>query len=371
MPALGLLTVALLLASAELAARLTFPQSQTKAIDCMVLDDLSTGVRAIPNSVCWERLAEDRAPIEYKFNSRGYRAGMEHSPKPPGSYRIVMTGSSFAMGLAVARDETFAAILPTELSRETGRRVELYNEGMENGFPHSVDLRFNDVLNADPDLILWVLTPFDIKKTASLLPDRQGPRGSFLLRNWDRLKVGLSTKTVPEAFREIWGRVLEAFDTTRIALLLRHVLYASRAQYVRSYLLGPDDETGFLKADLSEAWQERLREFEIYAEDIEERARRAGVPLVTVMLPNRAQAAMIAMNAWPAGFDPYKLDNELRRMIVSHGGIYVDVLPNFRDVPEPERGYFPVDGHPNARGHAIFSTILAKDLIRGVPGLKP
>jgi hypothetical protein len=74
---------------------------------------------------------------------------------------------------------------------------------------------------------------------------------------------------------------------------------------------------------------------------------------------------------WPAGFDPYKLDNELRSMIESHGGTYVDILPDFRNIPNTEQGFFPLDVHPNARGHAIICGLLAREITNGaVPVLR-
>jgi hypothetical protein len=90
-----------------------------------------------------------------------------------------------------------------------------------------------------------------------------------------------------------------------------------------------------------------------------------------VLLPNRAQAAMISMGEWPAGYDPYKLDAELRSIVTSHGGIYIDILPDFRAIPNPEQHYLPVDSHPDAGGHAIIAAMLAKELTGGaVPALK-
>jgi len=80
---------------------------------------------------------------------------------------------------------------------------------------------------------------------------------------------------------------------------------------------------------------------------------------------------MIAMGQWPDGFDPYKLDDELRAILVSHGGIYIDILSGIRNIPNPEQYYFPVDGHPDAQGHLMFSRLLAKALTSGgVPALK-
>jgi hypothetical protein len=79
---------------------------------------------------------------------------------------------------------------------------------------------------------------------------------------------------------------------------------------------------------------------------------------------------MISMNEWPPGYDPFKLDNELRSIIERHGGIYVDILPDLRAIPNPERGFYRVEGHPNALGHALISNLLAKGLTGGaVPAL--
>ena len=129
-------------------------------------------------------------------------------------------------------------------------------------------------------------------------------------------------------------------------------------------------EAEYLRVEPSEPWKERLKLFESFAADIEGRAKVAGVPLVAVLLPYRAQVAMISVGKWPAGYDPYKLDEELRSIIVSHGGSYVDILPDFRGIPDPEQYYYPVDGHPNAEGHRIISGLLAKALTSGaVPSL--
>jgi hypothetical protein len=77
------------------------------------------------------------------------------------------------------------------------------------------------------------------------------------------------------------------------------------------------------------------------------------------------------MGEWPAGYNPYKLDDELRPLITRHGGTYIDILPGFRDIPNPEQYYYPVDGHPNADGNRIISGLLANVLTGGaVPALQ-
>jgi len=369
-PFISLLTVALLTGSMSLTARRMFPEWNPSVFSCMVLNDSSTGERGIPNCVTKGKMSESQ-PVEYRFNSSGYRADIDFGPKTPGTYRIVMGGTSIALGLFVKREDTFAALLPEELSRQTGRRVELYNQAWA-GVPRVFDLRFNQALANNPDLILWVLTPWDIQNASFLIPEPPPPpdRRSSLARAGSKIKAQFAT----QSFSSVLSNILKSgFETISPGStnMLRHFVYQSQSQYVKGYLAADDEESGYLKAEPSMAWQSHLRQFDTYVADVEERARIAGVPLVTVLVPFRAQAAMASMGQWPVGYDPYKLDNELRTIITRHGGAYIDILPYYRDIPNPERGYFPVDPHLNADGHSIVSRLLAKELTSGaVPTLK-
>ena len=366
LPLLSLLTICFLAVSTESIARLVFSESKTGVGSCIVKDDPSTGARGIPNSVCWEKNPESQW-IEYRFNSCGHRAGMECGPKPPDTFRIVMIGSSIALGERVQREKTFAALLPAELSRETGKKVELYNESMGWGFSHSTTLRFNSVLGANPDMILWILAPMDIERTSLVLPTADlDPYASLSLRAkaWRRAKDELAANSIAVVASNIFGR-------TRTALLLRHFLYKSQSQYLKASLVAPDTNMGYLKSELSEEWKTRLIAFDADAGVIEGQAKTAGVPFVATFLPERAQAAMISRGDWPAGYDPCNLDTEIGSIITRHGGTYVDILPAFRNIPNPEQYYLPVDGHPDAGAHAIFARLLAGELANGaVPELQ-
>lgn len=361
LPMLSLLTICLIVGGTELIARRVFSYSDTGLKDCTVLNDPSTGPRGIPNCVCWEKGYEYR-PVKYRFNSKGFRADIEFGPKAPGTYRIVLVGSSVPMGFGVEREKAFAALLPNELSRRTGRRVEIFNEAIAGS--GGVSQRFNDAFAVKPDLILWVLTPWDIEQGLAIVhhvkkADRRIP---FTLRAWHRVEFAFAGTSFTSA-------VEKTFNLTRTSLLLRHFLFESQSQYIKSYLIG-DKEAGFLKVEPGAEWKEHLRQFsEAVAED-EAKAKAAGVPIAAVLVPNRAQAAMVSMGDWPAGYDPYKLDEEIRSIVTSNGCIYIDILPDFRSIPNPEQYYFPVDGHVNADGHAILSKLLAQELTSDVlPGL--
>jgi hypothetical protein len=376
LPVIALLTIILLAASTELTARWLFPVSQTDLKNCYLEDDASGDAPAKPDSVCTERIAESPFPVEYHYDLRGHRAGAELGPKRPDAMRIVMLGSSMAFGLYIPEQMTFAALLPGELSRRTGRNVQLYNEstgGMFRGGPFPIKdsiLGFPTVVSAAPDLILWIITPMDIEDSEqgapALKPKIPNGEGRAQMGTsvgthgiWSRLGNSMARGTV-------WTKLRSRWEQSRSFLVLEHYLIANESpnQYAESYLQNGID-ADFLKTEPGAQWQNLLKNFEGQAEAFEKQAGEAKIPFVAVLLPNRAQAAMISTNSWPRGYDPYKLDEELRAVIEDHGGTFVDVLPDFRSEPDPWIHYFPVDGHLNVQGHAMVSRMLAKELTAG------
>jgi hypothetical protein len=368
LPSIGLLTIFLLGGCLELVGTWMFPWEGRSLTRCMVLNDPSTGLRGIPNTICQGRPAEGQT-VEYRFNNHGHRAAMDWAPKLPGTYRIVMPGSSIVFGDGVASEQTIASLLPARLSAQTGRRVEVYNEGMGFGFPRSVALRFDsEVLGAKPDMILWALTPTDIEHVSDLglnpALEKSGGAGksaSFLTIAREKIHAAFASKSITETLTYV-------LNQTRTAFLLQHFLDESQSQYLKNVLVGGGPP--FLRAEPEAKWLDELRQFDAYAAEVEQKARAANVPFVAVLLPVRAQAALISIGEWPQGIDPYKVDRDVRSIITSHDGIFVDILPGFRNIPNPEQYYFPYDGHPNAAGNEIFANLLAKELNNGPLALK-
>jgi hypothetical protein len=373
LPMLSLLTICLTILCTELIARslLDFPNESGDGLkDCIVFKGPTAGFHGVPNSVCWEK-TDESAPVEYRFNSCGHYTSLECGPKPAGTYKIVVVGSSDAMGLTVQPKETLAALLPKELEQRTGRKVEVYNESLPGmgGTPHSIALHFGEALSGEPDSVLWILVPLDISRISAVGPAPEPPRLAGVLgQTRYRIRDALNKRPMQDAYSDVLDTLRELFSNSHSGILLRHYLYQSQSLYVRADLR--TEEAGFLKMDPGVGWRERLLELDKYDAYLEERAREAGVPLLVTFLPDRAQSAMVSMGDWPQGYDPYQTDNELRAMVNRHGGIYLDVLPEFRSIPNPERYFLPVDGHPNAGGHAIFAGLLAKVLTSGpVPAL--
>ncbi|MGD0729664.1 MAG: hypothetical protein ABR956_00265 [Terracidiphilus sp.] len=382
LPAISLLTICAIVGATDLVSRSMFAFTKAQVEDCMALRGSPPAARGIPGCVCTEKIPENQ-PVAYRFNSSGYRADADFAPRPPEIYRIVLVGSSFPLGMRVPVDQTLTTLLPAELSQRTGRRVELFDQALPGvgGRPYNVALRLDDALAVKPDMILWMFTPRDIEQGPANLPGNNAastlyPRSESWMRRIRRQIEALFAKPHPESsgatiggssnstsiLREFWDRT---------ALTLRHYMFQSQAIYVKSFLLDPGGQAEFLRTEPNAEAKAKIGECEKYAAEVEQRAAAAGVPLVAVFVPNRAQAAMLSMGEWPPGFDPYKLDSDLRSSMVSHGGTYIDILPDFRTMPNPEQFYFPVDGHPDARGHAMLAAMVARELTAGaVPALK-
>jgi hypothetical protein len=354
LPILGLLTMCLLAGAVELRASRRFARIPTAGESCLAINDPSRGVRGIPNCVVWEKIPEGNL-IQYRFNGGGYRNNADLEPKSPGTYRIVIVGTSIAAGFRVSQEQTIAALLPAELSRRTGRKVEIYNEGLPLRPSSSIARNFNEVLAADPDMILWIVSPLDISNPS--LEVHRDP-----LEPVPQAGVWSFTKAVfaKESFN---ASMATLFSHTRAAIFLKDLIYESPSLYVQSSLMGADYNKDFLITESSAKWNKELKEFDSSAANIEGEARKAGIPLVATLVPDRTQAAMISMmDESPKGFDAYKLGNDLRTIIVSHGGTYIDILPDFRTVPNPQLGYLALDGHPNAYGHALIARFLSSKL---------
>lgn len=349
LPLIALVVVGFLSGSLEFIARRMLIQNNKAPEDCMIFNDRATGPRGIPNCVCLEKLGESSGLVDYRFDSNGFRNDTNLRPKAPGVFRITMIGTSVAAGFRVSQEQTFATLLPAELSRRTGRTVELYNEGMPWRSPRMIARYFDrDVLGTQPDMILWIVVPMDINRSDWDIGDANPAKA---LLNDSSLR-GYAKKI---AFRLMTPRLLEM------------LLYRSPSLYVRSSLLKHQEDTRYLKRIPSAELLRNLHEFDQGAAEIQREASKAGIPVVVALVPDRTQVSMIATGGeWPSDLDPYELSAELRPIVARHGWAYIDTPPYYRTVPNPQLGFFSVDGHPNAEGHSVIARILASALTSGI-----
>lgn len=370
LPLLALLTVVILAFSSEKISEILNGKPKSSVGACLDLSHPERGISGIPNCQMSER--DYGVPsVQYKFDSCGYRSEIGCESKHPGSYQMVMIGTSIAFGQWVTQRNTIAARIPIDIARTTGRKIYLYNEGMLEQYPQFVAAHVSSALSRKPDMILWIVTPHDI----SIPP--LDPRDILLLVGGTRDKVELVERwkgflriKIPHGSFSSLEELLSVhfvriFSQTNTGVLLQNILNKNQERYVQSYLKLPDSESGYLKLSPSSAWKTDINAFENMAATMIKQSRAAGVPLVVTLVPTRAQAAMLSSGVWPDGYDPYAIDNDVRSIITRHGGIYVDIFPDLKQIPNLETHFYFSNGHPDDKGDAILAQAISKELTSG------
>ncbi len=323
LPALSLFTICLLAGSSELVSRWLYPASQVGFENCFATDDPVGDAPVKPNSVCWEQTPESSTKVEYRFNREGDRAGVELEPKTRDTFRIVLMGSSLTQGLFVPRERTFAALLPIELTKIVGRTVEVYNEatgGKFRGGPfptRSSTKRLKEVLAAQPDLILWVITPTDVLNSEPAVSLQSAPQAAETITSRSTLKRladFLTQRTVAARLRSHW-------EETRTSIVLKHWLISSESQseYIRSYLANGDNAS-FLEAAPDAKWQTHLDAFGGEADKITGLAKSAGCSFGRSVRAKSCSGGNDIERRLAGRLRPIQAGTRICARIVSHGG---------------------------------------------------
>jgi hypothetical protein len=111
----------------------------------------------------WETIQEsEEYSVRVTTNSLGLRGASVPTQKPPGAYRILVVGDSFAFGYGVEDWESFPARLETEL-RQRRPDVEVLNAGVPgwSADTYLVYLRERGFA-LDPDLVILAISENDV-----------------------------------------------------------------------------------------------------------------------------------------------------------------------------------------------------------------
>lgn len=375
LPCVSLVTLVLLVGSAEILARSLFPENGS-TMPCLIVNDPSTGVRGLPNSVCHETTFEG-LPIEYRFNDCGFRNDERCGPAPQGTYRIVLIGSSMTEGLRVDRERSYAGLLASLLTRAAGRNVDVFNEGLQWSMPASWPLRLKAIADAKPDLIVWTMTPLDIDSASLILPYVPGVQDAVASSDAAADRVPSAVQAGASAPRRsaaalaarAWDKLIGPINQTRTAQLLQSLLFVSPSLYLHHVEM-QGRSADYLRTPLPSSFRDSLHTVDKALGPVTAEARALHVPLVVVLTPQRADAIMLAQATWAPGYDPLALNRALAAVVRRRGAVYLDISHGFKDLTDPGTLYLPFDGHMTARGHAVVADLLTKGLTqRGFPGL--
>jgi hypothetical protein len=347
LPAIAVLTVVLMFFVSEVGTRLVWSDAQTGQ-ECHVLDR-TLGVVNVPNCTMNVKVPET-GWISYHYNECGFRSTEACGPKPPGTRRVAILGTSFAEGTSVPYEKSFSALSADQLSRSCHGPVEFQNLGVYDLPLRKVTLRIDPALRLQPDAAILVLAPFDLEKLN--LPDEDNEPAGMK-------RVAASVPAAPVQHVDMLTRAKAMVKDSRALTVAEHFMFENPDIQIPMYLRY-GDKADFLRPPFSPAWQERLAATDAIIGETAARLHAAGVPLLVLLIPQRTQAELISMKNRPPGIDPLALERAVSEIAQKHGAGYIDLSSQYMRDPHPANFYYPVDNHLNEDGsRAVARSIVA------------
>ena len=351
LPLLSVMTIVVLLAGSELLARAFFRVSSKETCE---VADAKIGFRFRPN--CTSRIKSAEGPwVVNQYNDCGYRTREACRPKPAGTARIALLGSSVAQGWHVAYEQTFGARTAAALTARCRRPVEVQNLGRENCSLGCMFHRVDEALALDPDVLVIAVSPYDLE---TLQPadyrDRYKP-----------IAPPSAAGGVEAAQRRLFLRKAQkALTGSRTVVAVEHYMFQDPTTFLKMWT-AYGDKADFLRPPFSAKWEERMKTVDLLLGEIAEKARATGGRVVLGEVPNLAQASIESLQHPPGNLNAGALNERLGAIAQDHGIQFVNVLDTFRRTPGANRMFYVVDAHLNGEGYEMISEPLTEQLITG------
>nr|WP_294518299.1 hypothetical protein [uncultured Rhodopila sp.] len=341
LPVIFVATMLLLLGGGEVVARLIYVQDDA-AEPCEYITE--SGARYHP--FCEARTKEWEGPwITQRFNECGYRTAESCAVRPPGALRVVVVGSSTARGALVNYADSFAARASAFLSERCGGLVDFQNLGTEPTDVDRIDRRIPEALALKPSAIVMTIGPYDLIHQKDPPPTAGGQVAP----------EPLNLRSAVNLLRE-----------SRLFLLMQYYLYRDPAFQIRAFLLNRDP-ADYVRVPLSAAWRQRVQQAGELLHRITAETAPAGVPVLLVYIPERAQAALAALKGEPPGVDPFVLGSALQTAASKAGVQFFDATRAFAEAPDFQSLFYLTDGHPREGGHAALAAVVEQGLLAEPP----
>lgn len=354
LPLIVVLTALFMLGGAELVSAHFFQEAQQG--NCSVPDRLLP-YRYRPNCSYANKAAEGPV-VQYAFNDCGYRSRKACRPKPAGSTRIALLGASTAEGFKVAYEDGLAPRVEASLTQSCRRPVEIQNMGIAGFGPLHQYIRLDEALALNPDIVMLVITPYELAD----------PMDPVLFENRDhpeRLKrapaQGERKKPRGANQAEWLAEASAILSNSRAALAAQYFLFQDRQQYTKLFLMH-GDKADYLRVPFSKAWQDRFNTLDILLGEMANRIHAHGLPFVLVMTPQRIQSTLSDPASRPPGVDPEALGRRIGEIAKAHNIEFIDTYGAFRQMPDSEKLFYPVDGHMTPGGHALAAQAMTRAL---------
>jgi hypothetical protein len=351
LPLLSLLTMLVLLASSEGVARVVWPERQKDA--CLVTDPV-IGWRFRPNCKSVTKTAE--GPWVHNFyNECGYRTRESCGPKPAGTIRVAVLGSSYSYGYMTPYDSAYTTLAGESLTTQCKRHVEFQNLGVVAMPLEDVYRRTQEALALKPDILLLSIDPYDVETFVTFAPAASEA---------DSAPSAKSREAQGVSWIKLY--VINPLKSVRSIKMLQHFMYRAPSTYVDLYLLY-GDPADYLRPPFTSAWQRRLANVDALLQDMSKQAHEASVPMFILIGPWVAQGALMNV-PHRHGVDPGAFEAAVAQIAAKDGMTVVNPLPEFAGQPHIMSLFYAVDGHPSPQGQRLVADALDKRLLSsGVP----
>ena len=302
------------------------------------------------------RYARSEFDHRIRINSIGLRDREVAIPKPAGTFRVLVLGDSYAEAKQVPLEEAFSERLEASLAAAyPGRRHEVVNGGV-SGYGTADELRFYEILGRrlEPDaVVLAFAAGNDLEDNWSSrffawrdgrLEERPVKPLSEGERRRLRLREELASRFhLYQFFRDRYHSV-------------RWMLQPRREEVLREH------RAGAFARDWDEETRAAWAKTEALLARLHAAVRADGLRMLLVAIPLRMQVDDPEWQAF-ASATPHELDRDavqarLRDAAARMGIPFLDLLPALREAHAAARAYYEIDGHLNARGHAITAARL-------------
>lgn len=344
LPLIVLLTLLATVVPAEFLARRFYPEQQ---VDHCAPSAAGLSFHAKPNCSALTKTPEGPWAL-MRYNGCGFRTAEACGPKPPGTLRVAMLGSSTSAGFLTPYDDTMAVRAARDLTRRCRRAVEFQNLSAVGNRGARLVASAKAALRLSPDAIVLTVSETDLQ----------------LLRD---APVGTG-KPEPAAPPNLLRRARDVVAGSRLLYLESFLLLRNDDTYVPLFLRSGSNGD-FMRAPLSDRWRFSLAILDRDVRSIAMAARRARVPLLLLFVPQRAEAAIASATRFHRLADPFLLPHALADIARRNGIGFADGLDFLPKEAPSDRFFYAVNGHPNAQGHAVFANAIISKLTS--PELEP
>lgn len=371
---IGMATMLLMGSVSELGARWRWAEHEIN--NCF---DRKSGARFRPIANCETKIKNAEGPwTVMQYNECGYRSAHPCGPKPAGTRRVVLMGTSVAEGLYVQQHEHFSTRIETSLAERCGSPVEVQNVG---GLAVAANRQYTlieEVRKLKPDVVLLALAPFDLLSfnPPKFRPDTLSAKVSAQGNDAERVKA-VGTPADEKAVRapapdranepaedapSLFARLRALARESRALIVAQHFLLENDDAFLRAYQLGNEDDA--LRVPVSAAYRDHYAGLTAHLKEMKRQLDMDSVQLYFAPLPNRIQATLLSGGVAIEGVDPLAYITEIKAIGERTGVGVVDAFPLFKATPHASRLFYAVDGHPTGAASKLMADAIESELLK-------